>query len=59
MIYTHAQIIRKGYSYERAPNFNTAQPIHRWLLTAVTRYPENKAEILRLWDQGRAEGRRR
>ena len=59
MIYTHAQIIRKGYNYERAPNFNTARPIHRWLLTAIARYPEDKAEILHLWDQGRAEGRRR
>lgn len=59
MIYTHAQIIRKGYSYERAPNFNAARPIHRWLLTAIARYPEDKAEILHLWDQGRAEGRRR
>lgn len=59
MIYTHAQIIRKGYNYERAPNYNAAAAVRRWLVAAVNRYPEDKAEILHLWDQGRAEGRRR
>jgi len=59
MIYTEAQIIRKGYSYERSPNYNAARQLHEWLKTAISRYPEHKAEILRLWDAGRAEGRAR
>jgi hypothetical protein len=59
MIYTHAQIIRKGYNYERSPNYNAAREIHKWLLTAVNRYPEHKPEILHLWEQGRAEARLR
>lgn len=59
MIYTEAQIIRKGYQYERAPNYNTAREINQWLLKTLGRYPEHKAEILRLWDSGRTEGRAR
>jgi hypothetical protein len=59
MIYTEAQIIRKGYSYERSPNYNTAREINQWLLKTLSHYPEHKAEILRLWDAGRAEGRAR
>lgn len=59
MIYTEAQIIRKGYSYERSPNYNAAREIHQWLLKAINRYPDRKPEILHLWDQGRAEARLR
>lgn len=59
MIYTEAQIIRKGYQYERAPNYNTAREIHDWLKKTINRNPESKTEILRLWDAGRAEGRAR
>ena len=59
MIYTEAQIIRKGYQFERSPNYNTAREIRGWLVTAVNRYPNHKPEILRLWDQGRAEARLR
>jgi hypothetical protein len=59
MIYTEAQIIRKGYQFERSPNYNAARDVHRWLLTAINRHPDHKPEILRLWDQGRAEARLR
>ena len=59
MIYTEAQIVRKGYNYERSPNYNTARELNQWLLKTLSRYPEHKAEILRLWDAGRAEGRAR
>jgi len=59
MIYTEAQIIRKGYQFERSPNYNTARALNEWLKTAINRYPEQKAEILHLWDSGRAEGRAR
>jgi hypothetical protein len=59
MIYTEAQIIRKGYQFERSPNYNAAREIRGWLVTAVNRYPNHKPEILRLWDQGRAEARLR
>jgi len=59
MIYTEAQIIRKGYNYERSPNYNAARELNQWLLKTLSRYPEHKAEILRLWDTGRNEGRAR
>jgi hypothetical protein len=60
MIYTEAQIIRKGYQFERCPNYNaTAATIRRWLAAAINRYPDQEAEILRLWDQCRAEARLR
>ena len=59
MIYTEAQIIRKGYQFERSPNYNTARTLNEWLKTAINRNPESKTEILSLWDKGRAEGRAR
>lgn len=59
MIYTEAQIIRKGYQYERSPNYNTAREINDWLKRAINRNPESKTEIVRLFDAGRAEGRAR
>jgi hypothetical protein len=59
MNYTEAQIIRKGYQYERAPNYNTAREINDWLKRATNRNPESKTEIVRLFNIGRAEGRAR
>ena len=60
MIYTEAEIIRKGYQFEKCPNYNaTAATIRRWLAAAINRYPEHKPEILHLWDKGRAEARLR
>jgi hypothetical protein len=59
MIYTEAQIIRKGYQFETSPNYNAARKIREWLAAAVNRYPDRKPEILHLWDQGRAEARLR
>ncbi len=59
MIYTEAQIIRKGYQFERSPNYNAAAAVRRWLVAAINRHPDHKPEILRLRDQGRAEARLR
>lgn len=59
MIYTEAQIIRKGYQFEKAKTPAKALVYRRWLSNAMAADQTNQAEILSLWDKGRAEGRAR
>ena len=59
MNHAPAYIIQQGYKFERAKTPARALIYRRWLSNAMAADQTNQAEIIRLFEQGRAEGRAR
>ena len=58
MNHAPAYIIQQGYKFEKAKTPAKALVYRRWLSNAMAADQTNQAEIIRLFEQGRAEGRR-
>jgi len=57
MNHAPAYIINQGYKFERAKTPARALVYRRWLANALAADPANREEIIRLFEQGRAEAR--
>jgi hypothetical protein len=57
MNYAPAYIIAQGYKFERTKSSDLAQSYRLWLNIAIQTEPQHRAEIIRLFEQGRAEAR--
>lgn len=57
MNHAPAYVISMGYKFERAKTPAKALVYRRWLANAVALDPANREEIIRLFEQGRAEAR--
>jgi len=57
MTYAPAHIITQGYKYERASSPARALVYRNWLAHATSQDRENRLEIVRLFELGRAEAR--
>jgi hypothetical protein len=57
MNHAPAYIIRQGYKFERAKTADAARTFRLWLTVALAAQPQHREEIIRLWEQGRREGR--
>ena len=57
MNYAPAYIIAQGYKFERTKSSARANSIRKWLDLATANDPANREEIIRLFEQGRAEAR--
>ena len=57
MNYAPAYIIAQGYKYERTKSSTHANKYRNWLAQATANDPANRLEIVRLFEQGRAEAR--
>lgn len=57
MNYAPAYIINMGYKFEKAKTPAKALVYRRWLANAKAADTQNQEEIIRLFEQGRAEAR--
>lgn len=57
MNHAPAYIINQGYKFERAKTPARAFVYRRWLANALAGDEQNRSEIIRLFEQGRAEAR--
>jgi hypothetical protein len=57
MNYAPAYIITQGYKFERANTPARALVYRKWLANATAKDRENRLEIVRLFELGRAEAR--
>ena len=57
MNHAPAYIIAQGYKFERAKTPARALVYRRWLANALAGDEQNRLEIIRLFEQGRAEAR--
>ena len=57
MNHAPAYIINMGYKFERAKTTAKALVYRRWLANAKAADTQNQEEIIRLFEQGRAEAR--
>jgi hypothetical protein len=57
MNHAPAYIINQGYKFERAKTPAKALVYRRWLANATAADITNRLEIIRLFEQGRAEAR--
>lgn len=57
MNYAPAYIIAQGYKFERTKSSSHAKTYRLWLNIAIHSEPQHRDEIIRLFEQGRAEAR--
>lgn len=57
MNYAPAFIIAQGYKFERTKSSTHAKTYRLWLNIAIHSEPHHREEIIRLFEQGRAEAR--
>jgi len=57
MNYPTAFVISQGYKYERTKSSTRAKTYRTWLAQATAKDPDNRLEIVRLFEIGRSEAR--